>query len=120
MKFGDDFIDLENGEKSTLRLIRSLACTERSNYTKVTDHKFEFAAYWISKVGWIESKYIRQCIDEHGHRLASGPILDNGGGHGKDSFYLKKIGFEPFLIDLNSELLKKRRGAKPSPERREA
>ena len=103
---GDKFIRLGNGEKSILGLIRTLACTERPNNAKVTRHVFDFAAYWISKVGWGESELLRHNIENHGDRLVGGPILDDGGGHGKDSFFLRKQGFEPILIDLNSELLR--------------
>ena len=106
LKFGDDFIRLGNGEESALRMIRSLACTERTNSSSATRHVFDFAAYWISKVGWDESEHLRHCIENYGHRLVDGPVLDNGGGHGKDSFFIKRQGFDPILIDLNSDLLK--------------
>ena len=103
---GDEPAKLANGEHSTLRLLRSFACTERPANAKPADRPFNFPAYWVSKVGWRESAILAHFIEDFGHRLAGGPVLDNGGGHGKDSFFLKEQGFEPVLIDHNANLLR--------------
>ena len=105
-QFGVTQVTLADGTQSTLPIIEVLSCIARSGPWTLRPGRFDFPTYWVSKVGWEPSQVLISMLKKYRSRLGRGPILDDGGAHGKDSFHLNAEALNPILVDLNADLLK--------------
>ena len=103
--FGEKAIINDKNRRFDFRLIERLNCTDPKRETTNELIKFDFIAYWISKMGWNPGRIAYAGL-EHENVLSKGVILDNGGAHGRDTFLIKEWGFDVVLTDIKSVFLK--------------
>ena len=69
----------------------------------ISNSEKEWAGFWIGRVGWQQSwaaKRIAESCDP------AGLIADVGGGHGRDSLWLRARGFKVVLLEPNAYSLR--------------
>jgi len=104
--FGEKIIIKNQNTRFDFKLIDNLNCTNQKRKIENKIINVDFSAYWISRIGWKPDRKLFDVLLKYTDLLSNGTVLDNGGAHGRDSFLIKKLGFDVVLTDINNIFFK--------------
>lgn len=104
--FGEKTIIKTYIERFDFKLLDNLNCYSQHREISNNFIDFDFEAYWISKSGWEPYEGLYAKLVEYKSILSKGMILDNGGAHGRNSFFIKELGFKVILTDITYTFFK--------------